>query len=157
MCIVIDTNALAMVFDESNSRHPDFSFIKEWIDQRLGFVVYGGTKYKNELSLTGRYMKIIRLLKDSGQAVMIHDDVVNQLEAVVTSKTVGTDCDDQHVIALLGASNCPLLCSVDSRSYPFVKDKGLYPKGCGKVKIFSSKRNRKLLKKTNISILNNVV
>lgn len=157
MCIVIDTNTLSMVFSTENARHAEFECVKEWITNGDGLLVYGGKKYKEELSLAPRYMKLIRTLKDSGKAKAILDEVVNKLEAKVQDMTEGTDCDDQHIIAILGASRCPLLCSPDTRSFPFVKDKSLYPKGVPSVKIYTSPRNKKLLKKYDPHKLANAV
>ena len=156
MCIVIDINSLAMVFNEDNARHADFSSVKSWIDGRCGFVVYGGTKYKAELAETVRYMRLLRLMRDAGQAISIRDEAVDEIERTVREKTNGTDCDDQHIIALLGAARCPLLCSVDNRSFEFVKDRSLYPKGAPVVKIYTSARNRKLLKKADPKSLRNI-
>lgn len=156
MCIVIDINTLSMVFNISNARHGDFADVKQYIESRAGFVVFGGTKYKAELAVTGRYLRLLRQLRDAGKAVSIFDDAVDEIEASILALTANTDCDDQHVIALLGASRCALLCSVDNRSFPFVKDRSLYPKGCPAVRIYTSPRNRKLLKKSTPSCLSNV-
>lgn len=156
MCIVIDINTLAMVFNEHNTRHADFAFVKNWIDGRGGFVVYGGTKYKAELAMTVRYMRLLRLLRDAGQAISIRDEAVDEIELIVRDKTDGTECDDQHIIALLGAAGCPLLCSIDSRSFEFVKNRRLYPKGTPPVKIYTSARNKKLLKKADPRKLCNI-
>jgi len=156
MCIVIDINALSMVFNSSNLRHSEFTDVKQYIESRLGVVVFGGTKYKAELAKTGRYLRLLRLLRDAGKAISILDDAVDTIEVNVTALTKNTDCDDQHVIALLGASRCPLLCSIDNRSFTFVKDKSLYPKGNPVVRIYTSSRNKKLLKKSNAMCLMNV-
>ena len=156
MCIVIDINALSMVFNSSNSRHNEFTDVKQYIDSRAGFVVFGGTKYKAELAEAGRYLRLLRQLRDAGKAISILDNAVDTIEVHVLALTDKTDCDDQHVIALLGASRCALLCSIDNRSFPFVKDKSLYPKGSPAVRIYTSPRNRKLLKKVDPSCLRNV-
>lgn len=140
----------------SNARHADFTYVKKWIDGRCGFVVYGGTKYKAELAETTRYMRLLRLLRDAGQAISICDRAVDEIERSVRNKTNGTKCDDQHIIALLGASRCSLLCSTDSRSFVFVKDRSLYPKDAPTVKIYTSARNRRLLKKTDPRSLSNI-
>ncbi|MDR6408470.1 UNVERIFIED_ORG: hypothetical protein ABIC62_001860 [Burkholderia sp. 1595] len=145
-----------MVFDDSNVRHSDFSAIKKWIDDRLGIVVYGGTKYKQELSLTTRYMKLLRLMQDAGKAALINDQAVDKLEVVVNKKTEGTECDDQHIIALLAAARCPLLCSTDARSFGYIKDRSLYPKGSPDVRIYTSAKNKNLLKKSSAGTLKNV-
>lgn len=153
---MIDTNTLAMVFSSDNSRHAEFACIKTWITDGDGLLIYGGKKYKEELQLAPRYMKLIRILRDSGKAATICDDSVNRLEEEVQKMTTGTDCDDQHIVALLGASRCSLLCSTDARSFPFIKDRSLYPKNTPSVKIYTSVRNKKLLKKYDASKLTNV-
>jgi hypothetical protein len=156
MCIVIDINTLAMVFSTDNSRHSDFCLIKNWIEERNGYVVYGGTKYKAELAQTGRYMRLLRLMRDAGQAITICDAAVDKIEQMVREKTDGTGCDDQHIIALLGAARCGLLCSTDARSFEFVKNRSLYPKGAPVVKIYTSAKNKRLLKKSDPHTLRNV-
>jgi predicted nucleic acid-binding protein len=156
MCIVIDINVIAMVFQQDNARHSEFVAVKEWLDAKLGVVVYGGTKYKEELAKTIKHAKLLRLMRDGGRAITISDEAVDLIEKDVHAKTGGTDCDDQHVIALLGAARCSLLCSIDNRSFPFVHDKLLYPKGAPRVKIYTSPRNKRLLKKSDPSTLKNV-
>ena len=156
MCIVIDINTLSKVFNESDNDHSSFCCVKEWINSNSGFLVFGGTKYKEELKKAIKYLKIIRLLKDGGRAISIKDDVVYKLALTIIQKTLNTDCDDPHIIALLGASRCSLLCSTDIRSFPFVKNKSLYPDNMPKVRIYSSARNKSLLKKSDPSSLSNV-
>ncbi len=156
MCVVIDINAFSSVFSEDSVNHEEYRPLKEWIDRGGGFLVYGGTKYKNELSKIPRYLRLVRLMRDAGQAVAIRDEAVDELESDVVNKTRGTDCDDQHVIALLGASRCSILCSEDARSYPFVKNRTLYPHGMPRVKIYRSARNATILGKTRKNKLSNL-
>ena len=155
MCIVIDTNTLAPVFNQSNEEHDEFRPVKDWISRRQGYLVFGGTRYRQELKKTYRYMRLVRQMKDSGHAVEIRDEPADTNEVAVIQKTSGTDCDDQHIIALLGTSRCPLLCSRDIRSYEFVTKKSLYPKGMPKVRIYSSGKNRDLLRPTRREALKN--
>lgn len=140
MCVVIDLNTLAPVFSEACDKHTEFGAVKRWIEDGKGFLVYGGSKYKAELRGAFRYLKLIRQMKDAGKAIPIRDAAVDQLEEQVRTKTKGADCDDQHVIALLGASKCGLLCSEDSRSFRFVKDRMLYPAGMPRVKSTPARR-----------------
>lgn len=155
MCIVVDINALAPVFNQDCDKHCQFKAIKKWISDGKGFLVYGGTQYKFELSKSERYLRFIRQMKDAGQAVAIRDDVVDSMEREVKEKTKDTKCDDQHIIALLGASWCPLFCSDDARSFDFIKLKSLYPADMPRVRIYSSARNSRLLCKMSKSILKN--
>lgn len=145
MCIVVDINALALVFSPESKKHAEFSPVRKWVEEGRGFVVYGGTSYKAELAETYRYLRLIRQMRDGGQAVSIRDSVVDALEEDVRQKTQGTQCNDQHIIGLLGAARCSLLCSGDSRSFKFVKDRRLYPKGMPRVRVYSSSRNANLL------------
>jgi hypothetical protein len=156
MCIVIDINTLSMVFNPSNLRHPEFVPVKNWIDTGGGFLVFGGTKYKAELAGTVRYLRLVRLLYEAGKAIAICDCAVDDIEKAVCQKLNGSKCDDPHIIALLGASRCSLLCSVDSRSFEFIKDRDLYPKKSPRVRIYKSSRNASLLTKSNPSKLVNV-
>ena len=145
MCIVIDINTLAPVFNEQCATHNEFHSVKDWILAGRGFLVFDGTHYKEELKKTSRYLELIKQMKIAGQAVAICDELVNAEETRVIASTQGTDCDDQHIIALLGTARCPFCCSNDSRSYKHITNRSLYPKGMAKARIYSSKRNSKLL------------
>lgn len=147
MCIVVDTNTLAPVFNDTCERHPEFVHVKDWIEKGHGFLVFGGTKFKGELQKAYRYLRLVRQMKDSGHAVAIRDDVVDAEEKRVKALTSGTDCDDQHIIGLLSASRCPLVCSGDARAYPYLRDRNLYPNGMARVRIYSSGRNQSLLRR----------
>ncbi|HLA34158.1 MAG TPA: hypothetical protein VJ001_04740, partial [Rhodocyclaceae bacterium] len=66
-----------MVFNESNERHAEFVAVREWIDARKGYLVFGGTTYKAELAKAIRYFRLVRLLYDGGKAISILDAVVD--------------------------------------------------------------------------------
>ena len=154
MPIVIDANTFAMVFDSNNALHVEFSPVKEWIVRGDGFLLFGGTKFMEEMKQSRERLRLIRELKDTGKAIEIITATVDELEAKILEKTSQTKCNDQHIIALLAAARCDLLCSLDTDSFLFIKDKSLYPKGMRKVRIYSSSKNRELLKpakKTKIS------
>jgi hypothetical protein len=155
MTAVIDINTFAMVFDKNNARHRDFSSVKTWIERGDGFLVFGGTKYIAELARSFRHLRLVRLMKDAGQAIEIDGAVVDAAEEVIIANTRGTACNDQHVMALLFASRCRLLCSLDSESYPFIKNRSLYPKGACTVRIYSSPRNADLLQRCRRDAIRN--
>lgn len=157
MCIVIDINSLSSVFNSKCATHSEFSPVKDWIDSKKGFLVYGGSKYKEELKKTFRYLRLVRQLKNAGKAISISDSLVDKLEGDVRDKVSKTSCDDQHIVALLGVSRCPLLCSKDSRSFQYIKDRTLYPRTMPQVRIYSSSRNKDLLIRMCVSMLKNTV
>ena len=100
MCIVIDINALSMVFSEENDRHKEFSLVKRWIEEKRGVVVYGGSKYKTELAKTIKFARLLRVLRDAGKAVAILDSVVDQEELNVRRQTQNKGCDDPLCVNL---------------------------------------------------------
>jgi len=157
MAIVVDVNSFPSVFDPSNEHHADFMPVKEWIHRRDGFLIFGGTTFKTELIKSHHRARLVRLLKDAGMAVEIRDDIVDRLEQEVKKLTQGSACDDPHVIALLAAARCPLLCSQDKRSFPFIKNKAYFPKGSCKVRIYTGIRNASLLKPAKRSIIANAI
>lgn len=145
MAIVIDVNVFSCVFDVHSKHHADFAPVKAWIERRDGFLIYGGSKFKEELMQSYRRVRLVRALRDAGCAIEISLSAVDTLESEIKKRTQGTKCNDPHIIALLAAAKCALLCSRDKESFPFVKDRTLYPKGTPRVRIYTSLRNASLL------------
>ncbi len=52
MCIIIDVNALNEVFNTDSVNHLEFKPVRDWIIEGKGKVLYGGTKYRDELMRT---------------------------------------------------------------------------------------------------------
>lgn len=155
MCIVVDINTLAPVFNEECEMHAEFSAVERWISSGGGVLLFGGTKYIRELSNCYRYLRLINQMKTAYKAVHIDDTVVDREEARVVEGTAGTDCDDQHIIALLCASRCTLLCSNDRRSYQHIKNRALYPRNMRRVRIYTSSKTAHLLVRMDISKIAN--
>lgn len=157
MAIVVDVNVFPCVFDVQSQYHAEFSPVKAWIERRDGFLIYGGTKFKDELLQSYRRARLVRTLRDAGCAVEISTSTVDALESEIRAKVEGTKCNDPHIIALLAAAKCALLCSRDKESFPFVKDRTLYPKGSPKVRIYTSLRNAALLSKCDRRLIANTI
>lgn len=144
--ILIDINSLPCVFNGTNSKYKDFSAVKKWIDKGLGIIVFGGSKYRKELHKCYCYLKLLNEYNKQNKVKMLEDSNVDQIEDKIKKITKNTDCDDQHIMAILFISKTTLLCTTDKRSHSFVKDKKNYPGKIDKVKIYSSLKNRNLLK-----------
>lgn len=154
MAIVVDINCLARVFNAENVEHAEFAPVLDYVMSGRGKLLFGGAGYMNELARAGRYRKLVAELAKAGKAARVTDAVVDQLEAQVRAKVNLDVCDDPHIIALLSASNCGLLCSDDARSYPFVHDRSLYQKDCVRVRIYRSRRNARILVRPSRRIWN---
>ncbi len=156
MCIVIDTNALAPVFNQNSKSHQDFEPVCHWVTKGDGHIVYGGTKYKKELLKAHKYLRLFRRLKDARRAYEINEDLVNAEHVQLKQKTKGTDFNDQHIIAIFVVSRCRLFCSCDSRSDKYIRDKSLYPKRHTRPSIYRNSKHKHLLSQQYIVRLHNV-
>ena len=59
MAIIIDTNCIANVFSPKTANHSEFKPVLEWILLGKGLMIYGGSKYREELKKTAKYLPII--------------------------------------------------------------------------------------------------
>ena len=48
MCVIVDTNAFAAVFNANANNHDEFAPVLDWIISGKGKLVIGGTKYMSE-------------------------------------------------------------------------------------------------------------
>jgi hypothetical protein len=137
MTIVVDINCLPAVFSPEAQNHHDFAPVQRFIENGIGVLVYGGSKYLQELGKMTRYARTVRLMSEQGRAVKIDSEAVDRKQAELERILSGSDCDDPHIVALLAVSNCGLLCSIDHRSFPHVKNRHLYPNDHIGVKIYT--------------------
>lgn len=147
MCIVIDANVLSLVFcPEPND---DYRPIKEWIMEGPAMIVVGGTKYELELRRVSQALKLVSELNKIGKVLVVNKNDVDRLERGI-EKIVPSTCDDPHLIALIGVSRCPLVCSKDKRADEFLSDHSLYPWKSFRPKIYRGKQHAsELLTKAN--------
>lgn len=150
MCIIIDTNTLALVFDKTTKGHDEFKPVLDWIFKGKGKVVYGGTKYKLELK---KYLALFKELNTANSAVNIDDLKVDEAEFVASSMINNKDFDDQHLVGLLTVSKCKLICSNDKRGYPFFRHNLFFNPASNKPKIYSGRRNSGLLIDRHIAVV----
>ena len=109
MCIVIDTCTFASVFDPNSRKHNDFRPVRRWIVSGNGKVVYGGTKYKQELRKTSKYLRIIAELSKASRVVAIPDESVDAKQREIEKAFNHRDFDDPHIVAIVIVSGCRLI------------------------------------------------
>ncbi|MDH8676962.1 hypothetical protein QE109_02320 [Fusibacter bizertensis] len=150
MSILIDVNTIPEVFNANCADHNNFLPVKKWILEGKGKLVYGGTKFENELNAMTKYVGIIKLLKDKNKVIVIDKDSVDyyqkKIEEIVNSK----DFDDPHVIAIVIASGVKIVCTKDKRSHRFIKEDSLYLGLVDVPSIYSSKAHEHLLSDCNL-------
>lgn len=145
MAIIIDTNCFANVFNSRSSNHAEFKPVLDWIIKGKGIIVYGGSKYKEELQKASKYLTIFRLLKDVNKVLIGDSNEIDRVQSEIENKTVDKDFDDPHLPAIVIVTKCRLICSNDSRSIPFVQQRELYPQGCITPSYYTGLRNSNLL------------
>ena len=145
MCIVVDTNVIPSVFNPQSADHQEFQPVFAWIAHGRGKMVYGGTKYIEELNKFTKYNSLLAELRRIRKIVLVDKASVDSIQEEVSQKIKHKDFNDQHIIAIVIVSGCKLVCSNDKKSYPFVKKKSLYPNGAQRPKIYSSRRHTNLL------------
>lgn len=153
MCIVIDTNAMASVFSASSKDHDQFKPVHDWIRYKNGKIVYGGTTYLAELKKAKKFATIFRRLRDVGKVIELRDckkvdDIEKKLKAKVKDSKFN---NDPHIIAIITASKCKIVCTKDESSFKFIQNRKLYPRGISPPKIYTRERNKNILKNDNIA------
>ena len=151
MPIIIDANCIANVFDKHCTKHDEFSPVRDWIISGKGKMVYGGTKYEEELKLLSKYLPLIRYLKDVKKVVKGDKSKIDKYQSYVESIRDDTDFDDPHLVAISVVTKCLLICSEDTRSIRHVKERKYYPKTFSRLpSYYTSSNNSNLLSDTYV-------
>jgi len=149
MCIVVDTNTFSCVFNQKNKEHFKYSPVYDWIINKEGSLVYGGSTLISEFR--GNKLNLIKLLSDKNKTVRIDSKLVDKKEEQVKMIVDDDeDFDDPHIIALLQVSKCKLICTHDKRLDSFIKDQRFFKKRTIQPRIYRNKKNEHLLCRQNI-------
>ena len=151
MCLVLDTNVFGAFFDPTNVKHNDFLPALTWVVKGKGKLVYGGTKYKTEMKAAKKYIRIFASLQRAGKMVLLSDADVDGHEAELIRIEPNRDFDDPHLVAIILASECRIVCTNDKRALPYLKRSEFYKGKVKKPKIYQSIRNISLLSDKNIA------
>ena len=145
MAIIIDTNCFANVFNRKSTNHKEYRPVLDWIVKGKGVVVYGGTKYIEELRKAPKYLPIMRLLREIDKVIIGNTENIDRLQAEIEANRIDVDFDDPHLPAIIIDTKCRLICSEDKRSIPFVRNRDLYPNGIHTPSYYTGLRNKNLL------------
>jgi hypothetical protein len=147
MCLVIDTNCFGSVLNPKAEDHDRFAPVYHWLMYgRGGRLIYGGEKYKKEVDFrTSHHRTLIQEIERKGRLLRVDDAAVDrEAKAVRMRANNDADFDDEHIVALVIVSRCCVVCTLDKRAYPYIKNRHLYPAPAKPPKIYQSKRNKKL-------------
>jgi hypothetical protein len=144
MCVVIDANTIALVFDPHNLGHERFVPLMKWVTDGNGSIVYGGTKYRRELKHMKRYFRLFGQLYRQGRVVILPNPQIDKYAAELKVKVPAKAFDDEHLVAIVAYSHCHIICTDDKAAYPYLKRQDLYPKHVKRPKIYNAYRHLKL-------------
>lgn len=147
MCLVIDINVIGSVLNPKAEHHSDFEPILYWITHGKGKIIWGGTKYKNELK-GGKYLGLLNDLGKKRKTVKIDQEKVDEIETRLKNECRGSEFkgfNDHHIVALIIASKCKLICTGDFESDHFLKNRSLYPDDVGVPSIYKNISHRHLI------------
>ncbi len=153
MCIVVDINCLPAMFNERNAAHTEFKPVLNWIQKGRGKLVYGGSKYKQELGRLTRCLAVVITLGKQNRTVHVPDQEVDDEQSKIDKSFFHPQFNDSHLVAIIVVSRCRLLCSLDKNSYPFIKSDQFYTgkrPPVKKPKIYSNQKHVGLLIDENI-------
>jgi hypothetical protein len=152
MCLVIDSNTIAAVFDATNAKHAEFSPVTRWLFKGKGKVVYGGRKYRSELARMARYRPILVELERKGKTVNLGDPSIdareNRIAEMLRKRGVATNdkrFNDAHIVAIVAESGVRVVCTEDVSSFRFLLDISFYDRSTDRPSLYTGSRNGQLL------------
>lgn len=148
--IILDTNCFSHVFNCSDKRHSEFKPIFDWLILKTGYLVYGGTKYRQELSASVKYLKIFKLLHRYNKAITYSDAAVDLEMHRIIELTNDTGFNDPHLAAIVIITKCKVICTGDTACIPFLKKKLLYEGKVEPPKFYVNQRSIKVLTRENV-------
>lgn len=145
MCVIIDTNTFASVFNPEAQDHKEFQPVYDWIINKKGKIVFGGSKYKEELSKGYRYLKLFGHFSRARKTVEIDQAEVDKYQEILINKIQHRDFDDPHLVAIAYISKCRVICTNEKRAIPYLTLKNFYPNNSPRPKIYTQYSNKTLL------------
>ena len=103
------------------------------------------TPRTKELLRMKGYFGLLSEMKRGGKALEIDKTTVDRVQEDVKRIVKHRNFNDQAIVAIVIVSGCRLICSKDTKSFPFLKSRAIYPKGVNRPSIYTGRRNIPLL------------
>lgn len=147
MCLVIDTNCFALVFGSSIKGHKKFAPVLKWITEGRGRMIYGGTKYNTELGRARWMLGIVAELSRKRRTIQIPGATVDPIAMALKVKFPEAVFDDEHIVALVIASHCCVVCTNDNPAISYLKHLDVFSDYAGveRPKIFRGHKSHERL------------
>lgn len=161
MSIVIDANQFSNFMNSKNDLEDlDFRPVYEWIRFGKGKIVYGGSKYREEVKARKDFGAFLFQMEHVGKAVGVKTEDVDSIEDVLERRYKRHDFDDHHIVSILLISECKLVLSQDNGLHDLIDEcfgqnsrrfmNSLCPqRDLTKPKIYQNRNHRSLLRDEN--------
>jgi predicted nucleic acid-binding protein len=123
--VVIDTGVLSKMFNPRNSDYGKYDPFRKWIKGAKGCIVYGGTKYLEELAKLITIMRLITELGRAGKAKCLPRPKVDTEQKRIEGLCNKNRFNDAHILAIAIVGKCKCICSEDLSAHPFFKNRDL--------------------------------
>lgn len=124
--VILDTNCFSHVFNRNDKRNSEFEPFLKWLCYGPGYLVYGGSKYLEELKKATRYTRLFQLLHNYNKADLYCSHSVDEEMERIIRFVDNPAFDDPHLAAIVVVSKCRVICTGDVRCVPFLKRKAIY-------------------------------
>ena len=151
MCIIIDPPVFIPMFKSTDPEHEKFLPVKNWVEKGIGKFVIGGSQYREELSRVKSILSLLAEFEKGGKVRRSNDAIVDKEILFIRKIEPSLDFDDPHLVALVRASGCKLICIRDPRSHRFLRATKFYNALHCRPKLYTREKNANLLCPNNIA------
>ena len=132
MCLILDANRFSVAL--ATPPGPNYRPILDWLTRAnsAGMVVYGGTKFLQEIDRHDGARRWFLALQRAGRAKLIDQAKVDAEERAVRKLELCAS-DDEHLIALARTSGARVFCTEDTALWKDVHNPSLLAKPRGRV------------------------
>ena len=143
MCLVIDTCCFGLVFEPKAERHRKFVPVLNWITEGKGRMIYGGTRYNTELRHATKVFGIVIELGKQRRTIKLANEKVDPIARALKRKFPERKFNDEHIVALVIASKCCVVCTDDDAAISYLKRPDVFSgyAGVDRPKIYKGHRS----------------
>lgn len=145
MSIVVDPPMFIVLFKKSDPLHCEFADIYDWLINKNGVIVYGGTAYKEQLNKVSSAFGVLAELKRQNKIRFVADSEVDDAASYAKSICGSNDFDDEFLVGIVSVSGARVVCVNDPRSHKYIKRKDLYLNNVKRPRIYTGIRTKNLL------------
>jgi len=114
-----------MVFDGKNKEHAKFAPVVRWLNGG-GRMIYGGTKYNAELGRLTKILGLVIELSKRRKTIRLSNETVDQIADGLKARYPDPDFNDEHIVALVIASRCHVVCTDDNAAISYLRRKEVF-------------------------------